>query len=98
LSLATVGLAQPALFAVDWGGKLTSGAAAVGRRIAVPSGTTSFDYTKLTTEGARLERNAIVWAASPKVIARATIVVQVGTSISGRMHSDVQLLNLPEVP
>jgi|CXWL01.1.fsa_nt_gi prepilin-type N-terminal cleavage/methylation domain-containing protein len=97
-SLATVGILQPALFAVDWGGKLTSGAAAVGRRIAAPSGINSFDYTKLTTEGARLERNAIVWAASPKVIARATIVVQVGTSTSGRVRSDAQLLNLPEVP
>ncbi|MFH0982677.1 MAG: hypothetical protein V2A79_14225, partial [Planctomycetota bacterium] len=96
--LATTGEAsdQVALFAVDWGGQLTSGAAAAGRRIAGPSGRDSFDYTTLTAEGVRLERNAILWAAAPKVVARVTITVQVGADASGRVASDVQLLNLPE--
>jgi hypothetical protein len=52
----------------------------------------------LTTDGVRIERNAILWAAAPKVIARATVTVQAGAEASGRVVSSVQLLNQPEAP
>lgn len=96
-TLATVAGLVPAALAIERGGVLVLGTAA-GRRVTVPSGTTSFDYGTLSSDGGRLERNAILWAATPLVVTGVRSNIQIGTDATGRVRSEVRLLNQPEAP
>ena len=48
-------------------------------------------------DGQTLMRRAVVWAAAPVGISGVKITLQVGSDPSGRVETQVQLLNLPEV-
>lgn len=92
------GFGCAALLAVDLGGALYGGGAANGRRVVLPWGDKTFSFDKVNANGLIIMRRAIVWAAAPVVISSVQITVQVGPDASGRVVSEVQLLNLPETP
>ena len=87
-----------ALLAVDVGGGLNGGGTATGRRVAMPWGDRTFDFTNVNASGLEIMRRAIVWASAPAVVSSVEVTVQVGPNASGRVTAGVQLLNSPEVP
>ena len=55
---------NPTLLAIDAGEALVSGSAA-GRRVMLPGGPNSFDFTLLNSDGLTIVKRAIEWAAVP---------------------------------
>jgi len=84
------------MVAVDAGGTLVGGAKAPARRVSMPWGTSAFDFNTVTAAGLTLMRRSIVWAATPRGIGAVKITLQLGSDPSGRVETQVQLLNVPE--
>ena len=89
-------LQRPALLAIEVDGQLDGGGTAMGRRVKLPWGGTDFDFNALNSDGLELMRRSIVWAAAPVRVAAVRITLQLGSDPSGRVETEVQLLNLPE--
>ena len=91
------GLAELAV--LDVGAKNYGGGTAKGRRVKLPWGEAEFDINSLNANGETIMRRAIVWAAAPvRGISGVRITLQVGSDPSGRVDTQVQLLNVPEEP
>jgi prepilin-type N-terminal cleavage/methylation domain-containing protein len=86
------------LIAIELDGALSDGGMAPSRRVSLPWGDRTFDFGGLTKDGLTLMRRAIVWAAAPVVYSSVHITLQIGADASGRVETQVRLLNLPEAP
>jgi hypothetical protein len=87
----------PELAVLDVGAAQYGGGTAKGRRVKLPWGRTfGFDINSLNTDGETIMRRAIVWVAAPVGISGVKITLQIGSDPSGRVETQVQLLNLPE--
>ncbi len=88
----------PELAVLDVGAEQYGGGTAKGRRVKLPwGGMNVFDTNSLNSNGETITRRSIVWAAARVGVASVRITLQVGSNLSGRVDTQVQLLNLPEV-
>ncbi len=93
--LATGASSDPVLVVVDVGGELLNGATAAARRVKLPWGPSPFDFNMLNDAGQTLLHRAIIWAAAPVGVSAVKVTLQVGSDASGRVETQVQLLNSP---
>ena len=83
------------LIAIEVGGGLFGGGQAPARRVSMPWGDRDFDFNTVNTDGLILMLRAIVWAAAPVGVSAVRITLQLGSDPSGRVETQVQLLNVP---
>lgn len=89
---------DPVLVVIDVGDALYGGGTAAGRRVQLPWGGNNFDFNLLNTDGLTLMERAIEWAADSSALTSARIVLHTGPDLTGRVETQVRLLNKPVVP
>lgn len=94
------------LIAMDTGGIMIIGQASAGRRVVMPWGEstvlllipTDFPFSAVTAAGKRLLRQALTWAAAPRVVSEVSVRLRVRDSGAVSAETRIALPNRPRDP